>query len=147
MKLKFVSNSEQTTMEIAKKIANTINNKAIISLVGDLGAGKTTFSKGFALGLGIQDVITSPTFTIMNEYGSGRLPLYHFDMYRLSSAEEAINCGFEEYFDENALNGVVLVEWASNVEGLLPNDIIEVCIKKLDENNREIIIDLKGWKN
>ena len=113
-------------------------------MVGDLGAGKTTFSKGFAKGFGVRQNITSPTFTIMNEY-EGIMPLYHFDMYRLSSMEEAVNAGFEEYFNLKTLKGVVLVEWASNVEGLLPTLHIEVNFKKIDEDKREISITVKGW--
>ena len=80
----------------------------------------------------------------MNEY-NGVMPLYHFDMYRLSSAEEAIGAGFEEYFDLKTLKGVVLVEWASNVEGLLPALHVEINFKKLDEDKREISITVKGW--
>lgn len=145
MEIKVTSNSEEVTKQIAKKYALSIKSPCVISLVGDLGAGKTTFAKGFAEGLGIKDTITSPTFTIMNEYEGSKLPLYHFDMYRLSSREEAINCGFEEYFDLTKLKGVVLVEWAENVEGLLPALHIEIKFKKIDEQSREISIGVKGW--
>lgn len=145
MEIKFKSNSEELTREIAEKYAKSINAPCVISLVGDLGAGKTTFAKGFALGMGITDTITSPTFTIMNEYVGGRMPLYHFDMYRLSSKEEAINCGFEEYFDLSKLKGVVLVEWAENVKGLLPALHIEIKFEKVDDSTREISISVKGW--
>ena len=145
MEIKVQSNSEKTTREIAKKYAQSIKSPCVISLVGDLGAGKTTFAKGFAEGFGIDaDSVTSPTFTIMNEY-EGRMPLYHFDMYRLSSKEEAINCGFEEYFDLTRLKGVVLVEWAENVEGLLPALHVEIKFKKINETTREISIGVKGW--
>lgn len=145
MEIKVTSNSEQTTMEIAKKYAMSIKSPCVISLEGDLGAGKTTFAKGFALGLGINQTVTSPTFTVMNEYAGSKFPLYHFDMYRLSSCEEAINCGFEEYFDLTKLKGVVLVEWAKNVEGLLPALHVVVSFKKVDENTRQIAISVKGW--
>ncbi|MBE7075402.1 MAG: tRNA (adenosine(37)-N6)-threonylcarbamoyltransferase complex ATPase subunit type 1 TsaE [Clostridiales bacterium] len=144
MEIKVVSNNESTTQAIAQKYAQSIKAPCVISLKGDLGAGKTTFAKGFAKGLGINEVVTSPTFTIMNEY-EGKMPLYHFDMYRLSSKEEAINCGFEEYFDLTKLQGVVLVEWAENVEGLLPALHVEVNFKKLNESDREIAITVKGW--
>lgn len=144
MEIRVVAENEQMTKEIAKKYAQSIKKPCVISLIGDLGAGKTTFSKGFAEGFGVGDTVTSPTFTIMNEY-EGKMPLYHFDMYRLSSKEEAIGCGFEEYFDLSVLKGVVLVEWASNVEGLLPALHIEVKINKLDEEKREIKIGVKGW--
>ena len=140
MEIKVISKDEKTTMEIAKRYAKSIKSPCVISLVGDLGAGKTTFSKGFAEGFGVKEIVTSPTFTIMNEYMGTKMPLYHFDMYRLSSKEEAINCGFEEYFDLTKLKGVVLVEWAENVEGLLPTLHIEIKFKKIDDTSREISI-------
>ena len=145
MQIKVVSESEQTTKEIAKRYAQSIKSPCVISLVGDLGAGKTTFAKGFAEGFGVKEIVTSPTFTILNEYNGQNMPLYHFDMYRLSSMEEAINCGFEEYFNLKTLKGVVLVEWASNVEGLLPALHVEINFKKLDDIKREISITVKGW--
>lgn len=145
MEIRVVSNNEKTTMQIAQKYAGSIKSPCVISLVGDLGAGKTTFAKGFAMGLGVKQIVNSPTFTIMNEYNDGKMPLYHFDMYRLSSCEEAINCGFEEYFDLTKLKGVVLVEWAENVKGLLPTLHVEIKINKLDEDKREILIGVKGW--
>lgn len=145
MELKFTSKSEELTKEIAKKYAMSIKSPCVISLVGDLGAGKTTFAKGFAQGLGITDTITSPTFTIMNEYQGTKFPLYHFDMYRLTSKEEAINCGFEDYFDLTKLKGIVLVEWAENVNGLLPALHIEIKFTKVDDTSREISVSVKGW--
>ena len=145
MEIKFTSNSENLTREIAKKYASSIKSPCVISLVGDLGAGKTTFAKGFAEGMGIKETVTSPTFTIMNEYQGSSMPLYHFDMYRLSSKEEAINCGFEEYFDLTKLKGIVLVEWAKNVVGLLPTLHIEINFTKINETTREISITVKGW--
>ena len=145
MEIKVISNNEQTTKEIAQKYAKSIKSPCVISLVGDLGAGKTTFAKGFAEGFGVNQVVTSPTYTIMNEYKGSIMPLYHFDMYRLSSMEEAINCGFEEYFDLKTLKGVVLVEWAKNVEGLLPAYHVQISFNKIDETKREISITIKGW--
>ena len=145
MELKFTSKSEELTKEIAKKYAMSIKSPCVISLVGDLGAGKTTFAKGFAQGLGITDTITSPTFTIMNEYQGTKFPLYHFDMYRLTSKEAAINCGFEDYFDLTKLKGIVLVEWAENVNGLLPALHIEIKFTKVDDTSREISVSVKGW--
>ncbi len=145
MEIKVVSDSENTTKLIAKKYAQSIKSPCVISLVGDLGAGKTTFAKGFAEGFGVTDVVTSPTYTIMNEYMGEKMPLYHFDMYRLNGMEEAVGAGFEEYFDLKALKGVCLVEWASNVEGLLPALHVEISLKKLEETKREISITVKGW--
>lgn len=145
MQIEVISENEEMTKLIAKKYAQSIKSPVVISLVGDLGAGKTTFTKGFAEGLDIKDLVTSPTFTIMNDYSSGRLPLYHFDMYRLGSKEEAIELGFEEYFDLRKLNGVAVVEWAENVEGLLPTLFVEINIIKLEESKRKIQIGVKGW--
>ena len=145
MQIKVVSDSAEMTQLIAEKYAQSIKSPVVISLVGDLGAGKTTFTKGFCKGMGIDDLVTSPTFTIMNDYTSGRMPLYHFDMYRLGSKEEAEELGFAEYFDLRKLKGVSIVEWAENVQGLLPTLYIEVVFTKLDENKREISIGVKGW--
>lgn len=145
MQIEVVSNSDKMTMEIAKKYAMSIKSPTVVSLVGDLGAGKTTFAKGFAEGLEINDLITSPTFTIMNTY-EGRMPLYHFDMYRLNGKEEAEELGFSEYFDLKTLKGVSLVEWAENVKGLLPQLHIEIVFTKIDDTKRKISIGVKGWQ-
>lgn len=144
MKVKITSTSFEQTMQIAEKIGQGIKFPCVISLKGDLGAGKTTFTKGLAKGLNITEDITSPTFTIMNEYNSSPFNLYHFDMYRLADMEEAINLGFEEYFDLKLLKGVVVVEWAENVEGLLPIKITEIELVKTGEESRDIIIEYKG---
>lgn len=136
----YISNSEEDTFEIASEIANSLSFPAVILLDGDLGAGKTHFVKGFVKALGDDELVTSPTFTIMNEYTDGKVNVYHFDMYRLSSMEEAINLGFEEYFDLKTLNGVSLVEWPQNVEGLFPKEVIQIYIEKIGINKRKIII-------
>ena len=112
MKLKVKTTSPEETERVAEKLARSLGYPAVISLVGDLGAGKTTFTKGFAKGLDIKENVTSPTFTIMNEYTSGRKPMYHFDMYRLSSLDEALELGFGEYFDLTTLKGASIVELA-----------------------------------
>ena len=145
MQIEVISESADMTMQIAKKYAQSIKSPVVISLVGDLGAGKTTFTKGFAEGLGVKELVSSPTFTIMNDYNSGRLPLYHFDMYRLSSKEEAMELGFEEYFDLRKLDGVAIVEWAENVTGLLPALYVEIKFTKIDDDKRKIQIEVKGW--
>ena len=137
----YFSKSLEDTFNVAKEIATSFCAPKIILLEGDLGAGKTHFVKGFVKALGSDELVTSPTFTIMNEYECGSLCVYHFDMYRLSSAEEAINLGFEEYFDLNSLNGFSLVEWAENVEGLFPCDVVKIKIQKLGENERRIIVE------
>lgn len=143
MKLKVVTKSSEETMRVGEKLARSLGVPVVISLVGDLGAGKTTFTKGFAKGFGVKDIVTSPTFTIMNEY-DGRAKLHHFDMYRLSSMEEAIELGFEEYFDLSRLKGATIVEWAENVEGLLPMRHIEVTLTKGEGDERTIEIEPKG---
>ena len=104
------------------------------------GAGKTHFVKGFTEGIGSADLVTSPTFTLLNVYEGGRMPVYHFDMYRLESKEEAEELGFNEYFDLKSLDGVVLAEWPSQVDGLISCPHIEIKIEKLDENKRKITL-------
>jgi tRNA threonylcarbamoyladenosine biosynthesis protein TsaE len=141
MKNIFLSLNSKGTMDFAKNFATDISSPKIILLSGDLGAGKTTFAKGFAKGLGIKKTITSPTFTILNEYPNSRIPLYHFDMYRIKSSEEAFSLGFESYFNHKKLPGIVLVEWAENVEELIKKPYTKIKIEKQEENNRKIIIE------
>ena len=143
MKLEIITKNENETKLVAEKLAKTIKSPCVISLVGDLGAGKTTFAKGFAKGLGVQENITSPTFAILNQY-NGNIPLFHFDLYRLEGIEEAYSLGFEEYFDLTKLQGVSLVEWASNAEGILPMRHMEITLEKINDNSRKIIINAKG---
>lgn len=131
--------SIEETFEIAKTIAENISFPAIILLRGDLGAGKTHFVKGFAQALGCDELVTSPTFTIMNEYLGGKCPIYHFDMYRLHDDEEARMLGFEEYFHISSLQGVSIVEWPENVEGLFQDEGINVDIFKGDKENERLI--------
>ena len=145
MEYKITTHNESETELLAQNFESEKFPNMVICLNGDLGSGKTVFAKGFALSLGIDEVITSPTFTIMNDYKSGRLPLYHFDMYRLNGKEEASNLGFDEYFDLRKLDGVVVCEWAENVEGLLPKLHVEIEFEKIDENKRKIRIGVKGW--
>lgn len=140
--MEFLSKSEKDTQKIAQNFAKKVKMPAIILLYGDLGAGKTHFTKGFAKGLGYKSIVTSPTFTIMNIYEGGRLPIYHFDMYRLSSADEAREIGFEEYLNMETLNGISIVEWPENVKGLINDKVIKIKIEKQkDENSRRILIE------
>ncbi|CDF57507.1 tRNA (adenosine(37)-N6)-threonylcarbamoyltransferase complex ATPase subunit type 1 TsaE [Thermobrachium celere] len=132
-----VTNSERETFELGYKIGSILKKGDVISLNGDLGAGKTHLTKGIAAGLGVEDYITSPTFTIVNEY-MGRLPLYHFDVYRIDDIYEMYEIGFEEYLYGD---GVCVVEWGDMVEELLPKDKIYIYIKKLDDNVREVQIE------
>ena len=137
-----ITNNRDETLDFAEKLAKQIVAPKIIVLSGDLGAGKTTFSKGFAKGLGISETITSPTFTLLNEY-SGDKNLYHFDMYRLSSKEEAYELGFENYFENN--DGIILVEWAENVKGLFTPPYLKILIEKIDENKRKFTLEEIVW--
>jgi tRNA threonylcarbamoyladenosine biosynthesis protein TsaE len=112
----YETNSQEETFALGEKIANDAKKGDIYCLIGDLGVGKTVFSKGFATGLAIQESITSPTFTIIQEY-EGALPLYHFDMYRIEDPDELEMIGYEDYFFGE---GVCLVEWANQVEEVIP---------------------------
>lgn len=129
--------STEATVDLGERLGRLLKGGEVISLTGDLGAGKTHFAKGVARGLEITGTVTSPTFTLINEY-SGRLPLYHVDAYRLGGVEEAYDLGLEEYIYGD---GVTLVEWPDRVAGLLPADRLVVEITRVDgadENTREI---------
>ncbi|MGL5677879.1 MAG: tRNA (adenosine(37)-N6)-threonylcarbamoyltransferase complex ATPase subunit type 1 TsaE [Cellulosilyticaceae bacterium] len=124
--MEFISLSEQQTFEKAYEIAKQATPGQIYCLIGDLGVGKTIFSKGFAKGLGIDEHITSPTFTIVQEY-DGDIPLYHFDMYRIEDTDELEMIGYEDYFYGQ---GVCLVEWANNVPDAIPSSAKWLYIEK-----------------
>lgn len=141
MKIEIQTKNEQQTMSVAEKLGRTLTVPQVISLVGDLGAGKTTFAKGIAKGLGIEKMVTSPTFTILNEYLDNKIKMYHFDMYRLESEDEARAVGFENYFDLASLDGITLVEWAENTNGILPEKYLQVTLEKLGDDERKIIIE------
>ena len=115
------------TMNYARQLAEQAVPGTVICLDGDLGAGKTAFAKGFALGLGIEEPVVSPTFTILHQYTSGRLPLYHFDVYRIEDPEEMYEIGYEDYFYGD---GVCLIEWASQIEELIPEGAMHITIRK-----------------
>lgn len=138
--LSVVTSSAEETMAVGEKLAGTVGKGVVFTLVGDLGAGKTHFVKGFAKGIGSPDLVTSPTFTLLNVYEGGKMPVYHFDMYRLNSKDEAEELGFHEYFDLKTLDGAVLVEWPSQVEGLINCPHFEIKIEKIDENKRNITL-------
>lgn len=124
---KMESNSEQQTRELGRKLGVSCEAGTVVLLHGDLGVGKTVFTKGFAEGLGITEPVSSPTFTIIQQYDSGRLPLYHFDVYRIADVEEMDEIGYEDYFYGD---GVCLIEWAELIEEILPEHCIEVTIEK-----------------
>ena len=136
MMKKYISNSVEDTNEIAKEFAKTIEPGQIVLLVGDLGAGKTAFVKGVVKALhGDSDQVTSPTFTIVNEYSLADFPIYHFDLYRLENPNELYNIGFEEYFYGS---GVCFIEWPERASDFFDDTAIVVNIKKLGDNKREI---------
>ena len=124
--MQITTHSADETQALGQKLASRLARGDVIAYFGDLGAGKTAFTRGLAQGLGITDPVTSPTYTIVNEYLSGRIPLFHFDMYRLSSSDELFDIGWEDYLSRG---GVCAVEWSENVEDAL-QDAIRVTIEK-----------------
>ena len=138
---KFLSNSPEATEKIGEELGNKITEGCVIAYRGGLGMGKTCFTRGLAKGLGSTDTVTSPTFALINEYPSGRIPLYHFDMYRVSGWEDLYSTGFFDYIDAG---GVIAAEWSENIESALPDNTIYVTINKTNDSAREIIITKKG---
>lgn len=129
---KFISKSREETEAFGERYAKSLKGGDCVVLDGDMGAGKTVFSKGVAKGLGISEEVTSPTYAYMNDYDG---VLFHYDCYRIESVEQAEHLGLTDYFD---MGGVCLVEWAQNIAPLLPRDCKKVVIRKLSENEREI---------
>ena len=138
--LGYVTNSEEETEALGARLAEQLGPGAVVAFTGDLGAGKTAFTRGLARGLGIPDRVTSPTFTIVNEYEGGRLPLFHFDMYRLASSDELFDIGWEDYL---ARGGVCAVEWSENVAEAIEDDAIRVSIVRGDGDD-DRVIDIEG---
>lgn len=132
---------ENKTKELGEKLGKLVDAGSIICLVGDLGAGKTTFTQSFAKSLGVDDYITSPTFTIVNEY-KGRLPLYHFDVYRIGCSEEMYDIGYDEYINSD---GVCIIEWANLIEDILPDEYLKIDMK-YKEMGREVTFEPVGEK-
>ncbi len=139
---KFISKCEQDTINFASKFASTLTGNDIIVLSGDLGAGKTKFVQGILKYFNLENEISSPTFTIVNEYNSTNTNIYHFDVYRLEDVDEFYAIGGEEYFSK----GICIIEWGEIIENILPKDYYKISINKSldDENIREIIIEPKG---
>ena len=135
----YISKSPGDTFKTGYDIGQKAKAGEIYCLNGEMGAGKTVFAKGFAKGLGVASEVTSPTFAIINEY-EGRLPVYHFDVYRIASPEEMEDAGYEEYFFGN---GVCLIEWAELIEPVIPEEAVGITITKSceDENTREIRVE------
>ena len=144
--MEFEVNSIEETTKLGKELGKILNPGDIICLTGDLGTGKTHITKGISEGLGITDNITSPTFTIVNEYNSGRLKLYHFDVYRVSDPDEIYSIGFDDYIFGD---GVSIIEWANYIEEILPKEYLHIYITKdlsKGENYRKITITPYGEK-
>ena len=139
--MEYLSNSEAETEALGEALAGRLTAGDVIAFSGDLGAGKTAFTRGLARGLGVTERVTSPTFTIVNEYLGGRLPLFHFDLYRLSSAEELFDIGWEDYLDRG---GVCAVEWSEQVADALPDDTIYVTLTRRDEDPSWRTITIEG---
>ena len=135
--MKFITNSPEETEKVGQALASALTPGTILAYEGDLGAGKTAFTRGLARGLGATESVTSPTYTIVNEYLSGRMPLFHFDMYRLASADDLWDIGWEDYLERG---GVCAVEWSENVREAMEN-AITVRIEKTGEDSRCITIE------
>ena len=136
----YISKKEEDTICFASKLASVLQKGDLIWLSGDLGTGKTKFTQGILRHFAMEDQISSPTFTIVNEYEGARLPLFHFDMYRLESAEELFDIGWEDYLNRG---GVCAVEWSERVAGALPRETVTVTISRCPKNEdwRKIIIE------
>lgn len=132
--------TEEELIVFGKRLGEVLEAHTVITLNGNLGAGKTTMTKGIGQGLGVKKIINSPTFTILKVY-EGRLPLYHFDAYRLERTDDDL--GFEEIFDDE---GVCVIEWAEFIEEILPAERLEISIEKKDDNSRELQFVSKGRK-
>ena len=133
----FLTNSPEETEALGAALGRALRHGTVVAYRGDLGAGKTAFTRGLAKGLGCREPVTSPTYTIVNEYLSGRMPLFHFDMYRLRSADDLFDIGWEDYLDRG---GVCAVEWSENVAEAMEG-AVTVAIEKTGEDSRRITIE------
>ena len=134
--MEYLSNSAQETEALGERLAAVLQPGDVVAYTGDLGAGKTAFTRGLARGLGVPDRVTSPTFTIVNEYEGGRLPLFHFDLYRMESPEELFDIGWEDYL---AQGGVCAVEWSEHAEGAFEEEPIWVDIRRGADDGQRVI--------
>ena len=141
MEYKITTRDERETIQIAQNLESEKFENMIICLDGDLGSGKTIFTKGFAQALGIEENITSPTFNIIKEYLNGEMPLYHMDVYRLDGKIDGV--GIEDYFKKN---GVVIIEWADTIQSYLPEERLDIKFKVIDENTRLLVFKPRGQK-
>ncbi len=136
---RYITSSAAETEALAERLAGQLRGGEVIAFVGGMGMGKTCFTHGLAAGLGIDPgEVSSPTFALVNEYRGGRLPLFHFDMYRVESFDALYSTGFFDYLDQG---GVVAVEWSENIAGALPEECIRITFERLDETSRAITIE------
>ena len=140
--MNIITKSEQETENFAKEIGEKLKGDEIIALYGDLGVGKTAFTRGLVSCFETKNVVTSPTFTLVNEYAAPKFKIYHFDMYRIKNLEDLESTGFFDYM----YKGVFVIEWSENIENYLPKKTIKIHIEK-NENDSDRIITLKGWDN
>ena len=140
--MEFLTHSPEQTEEVGARLAQQLRPGDVIAYSGDLGAGKTAFTRGLARGFGIREPVTSPTYTIVNEYLTGTMPLFHFDMYRLTSSDDLFDIGWEDYLQRD---GVCAVEWSENVEDALVNPI-RVDISRLPEGDDLRRITVEGGR-
>ena len=133
----YISNSPQETEKIAQEFAKELTGGEVIAFIGNLGMGKTCFTRGLAKGLGFKGEVTSPTFALVNEYRGGRLDVFHFDMYRVGSWDDLYSTGYFEYLDEG---GVVVIEWSENIASALDNQTIYINIEVTGESSRRITV-------
>lgn len=137
---KFISSSPEETESFSADFAKKLSGGEVIAFLGNLGAGKTCFMRGLGRGLGFEGDVTSPTFSIVNEYRGGKFPIFHFDMYRISTFEDLYSTGFFDYFDQN---GVIAIEWSENIADILNDDTIYVKIENSGDLKRKITIFTK----
>ncbi|MBR6549302.1 MAG: tRNA (adenosine(37)-N6)-threonylcarbamoyltransferase complex ATPase subunit type 1 TsaE [Clostridia bacterium] len=134
MTQRYITNSPDETIQLGSRLATSLSN-SVVAFFGDLGAGKTTFVTGMCQGIGYSGETSSPTFAIVHEYMGGRLPLYHFDMYRVESVDDLYSCGFYDYLD----NGILAIEWSENIIDALPDNAIRVHISYGESDNQRIV--------
>ena len=138
MSMRFITHSPEETIKTAEKIGSLLKAGDMIAYKGGLGAGKTTFTRGIANGLGLGDCVSSPTFALVNEYRGKNITMYHFDMYRIQTEDGLETTGFFDYpFEDN----IAVIEWSENIAEFLPENIIYITINTIGENDREIIIE------
>lgn len=134
MQKEYLTNNQEETIELGKKIGNVLNVGDVVLLIGDLSAGKTTITKGVGVALGVKKIINSPTFTIVKQY-QGKCPLYHLDLYRLDGLNNDFD--LEEYIETD---GVCVIEWPHQIDEILPKEYLEIELKRINENQRQIIV-------